>query len=63
MAMPLFYLEDDDRKLAVSPSFWIYIGISLPLTATIVAYWRVLFYLKRRERRSILAASGIPAVV
>jgi hypothetical protein len=63
MAMPLFYLEDDDHKLAVSPSFWIYIGISLPLTATILAYWRVSLYLKRRERRSILAASEIPEVV
>jgi hypothetical protein len=63
MAMPLFYLEDGDHKLAVSPSFWIYVGISLPLTATILAYWRFSLYLKRRERRSILAASELPAVV
>jgi hypothetical protein len=45
MAMPLFYLKDSDRTLALSPSFWIYIATSVPLTVVILAYWRLMLYL------------------
>jgi hypothetical protein len=57
MAMPLFYLKDSDRTLALSPSFWIYIATSVPLTVVILAYWRLMLYLKRRTRNNVI---GLP---
>ena len=53
MAMPLFYL-DGAKRLSVSPSFWIYVVIAVPLTCLTVGLWRLMLELKRRKRKEAL---------
>jgi hypothetical protein len=54
MAMPFFFLKEADKTLALSPSFWIYVAVTVPLTAVLLAYWRFMLHLKRRKRQSVL---------
>jgi hypothetical protein len=49
---PFFYLHDD-RSLAVSPSFWIFVAVSIPLTLLTVLYWRWSLLRKRRQRNRL----------
>lgn len=55
MAMPLFYLDKNERLLA-SPSIWIYFAIAVPLTVISIVAWRVLLVAKRKQRTQFLAA-------
>jgi hypothetical protein len=51
---PFFYLHGEDQVLAISPSFWVFVAIAVPLTSLTVLYWRWSLWRKRRERRKLM---------
>jgi hypothetical protein len=48
--MPFFELETGKKSLSISPDFWIYLAVSMPLTMATIAYWRYSLAQKRRQR-------------
>lgn len=55
--MPIFYLDQTTKALKISPTFWIYPAISLPLTGLTLAYWRLSLRQKRLAQKK--AASKV----
>jgi hypothetical protein len=49
--MPFFHLDPKEKSFSVSPDFWIYIAVAMPLTVVTVAYWRWSLAQKRRQRQ------------
>ncbi|KAL4862469.1 hypothetical protein BDV12DRAFT_190391 [Aspergillus spectabilis] len=55
LGMNSFFEMDDNRRLVVSPQFWIYIVCAIPLTAATLCYW---WYFQKAKQRSEQSSSG-----
>lgn len=48
--LPFFYLQDESGTLEVSPQFWKYFAISVPLATMTLGYWKISMWRKKKER-------------
>ncbi|KAL2867246.1 uncharacterized protein BJX67DRAFT_372132 [Aspergillus lucknowensis] len=55
LGMNSFFEMDDNRRIVVSPQFWIYIVCSVPLTAATLLYW---WYFQKAKQRGERSANG-----
>ncbi|KAL5339988.1 hypothetical protein BJX70DRAFT_407715 [Aspergillus crustosus] len=55
LGMNSFFEMDENRRLIVSPQFWIYIVCAIPLTAATLCYW---WYFQKAKQRSERSNSG-----
>ncbi|KAL3457013.1 hypothetical protein BJX64DRAFT_280916 [Aspergillus heterothallicus] len=56
LGMNSFFEMDDNRRIVVSPQFWIYVVCAVPLTLATLLYWWYFQKAKQRGERSINGA-------
>jgi Mg2+ and Co2+ transporter CorA len=56
LGMNSFFEMDDNRRIVVSPQFWIYIVCAVPLTVATLSYWWYFQKAKQRGERSMNGA-------